>query len=69
MSLKGIFKKTIAQGAATSVLALLGDVQGGGYYSDCKVGRRSELSEDMELARRVWEASDVACGRGRKARL
>lgn len=56
-----LFLKTIPQGAATQVWALVHpDSAGvrGQYLADCNVARSSAHGQDMALAARLWEVSE-----------
>lgn len=57
----GWMMKSIPQGAATQAWAAthpsLASVTGQ-YMADCNVAKSSKLGADMELARRLWEASE-----------
>ena len=61
----GLFFKSPAQGAATSVhlatSAELADTSGG-YYANSKPHRSNALARDDALARRLWEVSASAVG-------
>eukprot|EP01041_Mallomonas_annulata_P000405 gene405-737_t len=56
------FGKNIPQGSATSVLAALDpNVTPGMYYEDCKLSDKTHpKADDMDLAKRLWEASELA---------
>ena len=58
---KGLFMKTIPQGAATQVyVAAHPQLSGsnGDYFADCNVARTSRHGADAGLARRLWEESE-----------
>ena len=58
---KGLFMKTIPQGAATQVyVAAHPELSGsnGDYFADCNVARTSRNGADAGLARRLWEESE-----------
>ena len=58
---KGLFMKTIPQGAATQVyVAAHPELTGkkGDYFADCNVARTSRKGSDAGLARRLWEESE-----------
>ncbi|KDO26516.1 hypothetical protein SPRG_07918 [Saprolegnia parasitica CBS 223.65] len=52
--------KSIAQGAATTIVAALDPaVQPGGYYADCQVSTDLHpKATDVDLARQLWEVSE-----------
>lgn len=55
------FVKTPAQGAATAVyLAVSDDCDGitGQYFADCKLKKSSKLSDDVTLAKQLWNISE-----------
>ncbi|MFM7275154.1 MAG: SDR family NAD(P)-dependent oxidoreductase [Gammaproteobacteria bacterium] len=61
MRLVSPFTKDCAQGAATSVWALVHEPASdiaGQYLRDCRVGRASREGEDPAPARRLWELSE-----------
>jgi NAD(P)-dependent dehydrogenase (short-subunit alcohol dehydrogenase family) len=63
--LGGPFRKTIAQGAATSCyVATRPELQGvsGEYFSNCAVAKRSRHSEDDALVERLWQVSEQLTG-------
>ena len=58
---KGLFMKTIPQGAATQVyVAAHPRLSGsnGDYFADCNVARTSKRGADADLARKLWEESE-----------
>ncbi|XP_021730054.1 short-chain dehydrogenase TIC 32, chloroplastic-like [Chenopodium quinoa] len=65
--LNGIFRmvsnfifKDVHQGAATTCyVAVHPEVEGisGEYFSDCKIAKPSKLSQDINLARKLWDFS------------
>lgn len=59
------FTKSLAQGAATTVLCAahpgVADL-GGSYFSNCAPTRSSRESDDPEVAKRLWELSESWVG-------
>ena len=58
---KGLFMKTIPQGAATQVyVAAHPQLSGvsGDYFADCNVAKTSRRGADADLARKLWEESE-----------
>lgn len=54
--------KTPKEGAQTSIhLAVADEVANvnGEYFSDCKIKRASKLANDLGLAKKVWEKSEI----------
>lgn len=52
--------KTVDQGAATSVYCCLADrVQGGAYYSDCKVVQPTKTAEDATMRKELWDYTEA----------
>ncbi|CAG0880162.1 unnamed protein product [Darwinula stevensoni] len=54
-----IFIKTPEEGAQTSIHVAVSEEAGrvnGKYFSDCKMTVESEKAQDMELAKKLWEA-------------
>ena len=62
LSLSGPFiLKSVAQGAATQCYVATSPTLAGvsgEYFSDCNIARSSELSNDAELAARLWAESE-----------
>ncbi|KAL4428917.1 hypothetical protein ABPG74_017507 [Tetrahymena malaccensis] len=60
-----LFTKDTFQGAQTVLYCALEKherLKEGGYYSDCELNTPSELSENKELAKQLWDDSAVALG-------
>ena len=61
------FTKSLAQGAATSVLCAVHPAVadlGGEYFSDCRIARPSREAESEATAERLWEISEEWVHRG-----
>ena len=53
------FDKTIEQGAATNVYCAMADeVEGGAYYSDCKVASETAVASNVELRMKLWDYTE-----------
>jgi NAD(P)-dependent dehydrogenase (short-subunit alcohol dehydrogenase family) len=53
-----ISTKTIPQGAATTVFAILApDIPSGSYLSDCQIAESTAASKDMDMAAKLWSTS------------
>lgn len=51
--------KTIPEGAATTMVALLVDgIESGSYLSDCQVAKTIKQGEDEEMMKKLWEATE-----------
>jgi hypothetical protein len=58
--------KTIPEGSSTSIYAaLLPDLVGGGYYSDCKLETKwvHALNDDVAVATKLWDLSVELAGK------
>jgi NAD(P)-dependent dehydrogenase (short-subunit alcohol dehydrogenase family) len=67
MSVGKLFLKTPEQGAQTIIyLASSDKVEGvsGKYYADCRESSTNKESHDLEIGRRLWEASERMTGAG-----
>lgn len=61
-----IFLKTVEQGAATQVWAAVhpgAATLNGEYLADCNVARSSEKGRDMDLAAKLWAATEAIAAR------
>jgi len=59
----GLFTKSIAEGAATTIYAAVGTgLASGVYLEDCRVATPSREAEDDALADRLWDASEKLVG-------
>ena len=55
------FTRTLAQAAATTLYCSLADEiegKGGEYFDACAISTASEKARDVELAKKLWEASE-----------
>jgi len=53
------FDKTVDQGAATTVYCALTErVDGGSYYDNCRVAQTSQLAEDVDTRKHLWEFTE-----------
>ena len=59
----GMFTKSLAQGAATTVLCAVdrADRLNGGYFCDCQEKRPSALAQDERAQDALWEVSEQLC--------
>lgn len=56
------FGKSPVQGAQTTLYCALEDyekLEGGKYYSDCKVKKETDLASSEENAKKMWELSEI----------
>lgn len=58
-SVAGIFTKSVAQGAATTIYAATApELESGAYLVDCNVARPSRHGRDDDAASKLWEISE-----------
>jgi len=63
MVFAGPFLKSIPQGAATTIYAAISkDVKGGEYLVDANIAVSTKLTQDMEVAKKLWSFSEKETG-------